>query len=214
MQIENYENSVTTKILIATTNPGKKAELAAMLDSHIEWLTLDDFPAVPDVPEDCETFEGNARKKALGYAKAVGIWTLADDSGLVIDWLDGRPGVRSARYSGAKPPEAERTLIDHRNIEKVLEEMQGVPEKQRTARFVCCICLAKPGGVLMESKGTVEGIITEEKIGNGGFGYDPIFFVPELRKTIAQLGIEHKNKISHRGRAIKALKPKLERLLT
>jgi len=204
---------VTTKILIATTNPGKKAELAAMLDSHIEWLTLDELPGVGEVPEDGETFEENARKKALGYAEAVGIWTLADDSGLVIDWLDGRPGVRSARYCGSKPPEAERTLIDHRNIEKVLEEMQGVPKKQRTARFVCCICLAKPSGVLLESKGTVEGVITEEKIGSGGFGYDPIFYVPELRKTMAQLDGEQKNKISHRGRAIKTLKPKLERLL-
>ncbi|MDH4240601.1 MAG: XTP/dITP diphosphatase [Phycisphaerae bacterium] len=199
------------KILVATTNPGKAAELQAMLDLDVKWLTLADFPNVPEVKEDGTTFSENARKKAVGYAKATGLWTIADDSGLVIDALDGAPGVESARFSGVKSPD--RTLIDHKNIAKVLELLKGVPSDKRTARFVCSLCLANPDEILIETQGTLEGLITDKEIGNNGFGYDPVFFVPNQNKTVAQLNREEKNAISHRGNAIRKLKPQLAQLL-
>ncbi|HEC03451.1 MAG TPA: non-canonical purine NTP pyrophosphatase, partial [Phycisphaerales bacterium] len=130
-----------------------------------------------------------------------------------VDALDGAPGVKSARFSGDKLAGDERTLIDHRNIAKVLELLQGVPEEKRTARFVCRLCLASPGEVMIETEGTLEGIITDREIGANGFGYDPIMFVPHLKKTVAQLTAEQKNAISHRGNAIRKLTPLLEELL-
>ena len=199
------------KILIATTNPGKMAELQAMLDMDLSWKSLSDFPNLDEVIEDGDTFAENARKKALGYAKQTHLWTIADDSGLVIDALNGQPGVKSARFSGAK--DQDRTLIDHKNIAKVLELLKGVPAEKRTARFVCCLCLASPEKVLIETEGTLEGVITERQIGSNGFGYDPIVFVPNLNKTVAQLTAEGKNAISHRGNAIRNLKPLLNNLL-
>ena len=202
------------KILVASTNPGKLAELKTMISSsdvYVEWLGLNVFPDTPEIIEDGETFAENARKKALGYAKATGLWTIADDSGLCIDALDGAPGVKSARFSGEK--EADRGLLDHKNMEKVLRLMEGAPKENRTCRFVCNLCLASPQEVLLETEGFLEGYITEEKMGENGFGYDPIFFVPELNKTVAQLSAEEKNSISHRGNAIRRLKPKLAALL-
>jgi XTP/dITP diphosphohydrolase len=212
-------NSVAKKILVATTNPGKAAELEAMLDLDVNWLTLDDFPNTPEVKEDGATFTENARKKAIGYATATGLWTIADDSGLVIDALNGAPGIKSARFSGEK--DEDRTLIDHKNVAKVLRLLKGVPTEKRTARFACSLCLAcpepvegaSPDQILIETQGTLEGIITEKEIGNNGFGYDPVFFVPHLKKTVAQLTREEKNAISHRGSAIRKLKPLLEELL-
>ena len=204
-------NSVAKKILVATTNPGKAAELQAMLDLDVNWLTLADFPDTPQVREDGATFIENARKKAIGYATETGLWTIADDSGLVIDALDGAPGIESARFSGEK--NSDRTLIDHKNIEKVLKLLQGVPTEKRTARFVCSLCLVSSVEILIETQGTLEGLITEKEIGNNGFGYDPIFFVPNLKKTVAQLTSQEKNEISHRGRAIRKLKPLLNKLL-
>lgn len=201
------------KILVATTNPGKVAELRSMLDENVAWVSLAEFPEAPEVVEDGRTFEENARKKALEYSKATGLWTLADDSGLVIDYLDGEPGVRSARYSGPVPQANARGLIDYRNIEKVLGKMRGVPEKQRSARFVCSLCLATREKVLAQTTGTVEGFITEKQTGSGGFGYDPIFYVPGAKLTMAQMRPEQKNEISHRRRAIEQLKPALEALL-
>ena len=198
-------------ILVATTNPGKLTELSEMLDIDADFRSLADFPGIEEVLEDGNTFEQNAQKKALGYAKATGLWTIADDSGLVIDALGGEPGIHSARFSGEKS--ATRTLIDHKNISKVLELMKDVPTEKRTARFVCSLCLASPEKVLIQTEGEVEGIITEEKIGSRGFGYDPIFFVPSLGKTIAQITPEEKNKISHRGSAINKLKGMLTELL-
>lgn len=198
-------------ILVATTNPGKMTELSEMLDGDIAFKTLADFPEVPEVVEDGSTFEENASKKAIGYANATGLWTIADDSGLVIDALDGAPGIHSARFSGEKA--ADRTLIDHKNIEKVLELLNDTPTDKRTARFVCCVCLASPNQVLIQTRGEVEGIITEQEIGTGGFGYDPIFLVPHLQKTAAQLDSEQKNSVSHRGNAIRKLKPLLIELL-
>jgi len=199
------------KILVATTNPGKAAELQAMLDADVNWLTLADFPGIPEVKEDGATFIENASKKALGYATATGLWTIADDSGLVIDALDGAPGIESARFSGEKG--ADRTLIDHKNIAKVLELLKGVPTEKRTARFVCSLCLASTDEILIETQGKLEGLITEKEIGENGFGYDPVFFLPNQKKTVAQLTREEKNAISHRGNAIRKLKPLLAQLL-
>lgn len=199
------------KILVATTNPGKAAELEAMLDLDVDWLTLADFPNIPEVKEDGATFIENARKKAIGYAGTTGLWTIADDSGLVIDALNGAPGIESARFSGEK--DEDRTLIDHKNIAKVLKLLKGVPTEKRTARFVCSLCLASPEEVLIQTQGTLKGLIAEEEIGENGFGYDPVFFVPNLNKTVAQLTRDEKNAISHRGNAIRKLKPLLEELL-
>ena len=181
-----------------------------MLDMDIDWASLSDFLDIEEVEEDGLTFAENARKKAVGYSQETGLWTIADDSGLVIDALEGAPGVKSARFSGAK--DNDRTLIDHKNIAKVLELLKDVPAEKRTARFVCCLCLADNEKVLIETKGTLEGIIAEQPIGQNGFGYDPIFFIPTLNKTAAQLTAEEKNKISHRGNAIKKLKPLLKKL--
>ena len=199
------------RILVATTNPGKIAELKSMLDADVKWLSLSDFPEIPQVKEDGATFIENASKKAVGYAKATGLWTIADDSGLVIDALQGGPGIESARFSGQKG--GDRKLIDHKNSQKVLKLLKGVPTKKRTARFVCSLCLASPDQILIETQGTLEGLITEKEIGENGFGYDPIFFVPRLKKTVAQLIREEKNAISHRGNAVRKLKPLLDKLL-
>ena len=201
------------KILVATGNPGKIVEIRAMLDADVRWLSLADLPPMAEIAEDGTTFTENARKKAAGYAEATGLWTLADDSGLVVDALGGAPGVKSARFSGEKPQDADRTLIDHRNIAKTLELLKGVPEEKRTARFVCRLCLASPEKILIETEGTLEGLITDREIGHNGFGYDPIFFVPDLNKTVAQLTGEEKNAISHRGNAIRKLKPLLDEML-
>jgi len=199
------------RILVATTNPGKLAELSSMLDMDIEWKSLADFDNITEVEEDGDTFTDNARKKAIGYASQTGCWTIADDSGLVIDALNGAPGVHSARFSGAK--EKNRTLIDHKNIAKVLQLMKDVEPPKRTARFVCALCLASPKKVLAETQGTVEGVITENEIGDKGFGYDPIFLVTEKNKTAGQMDPKEKNAVSHRGNAIRKLRPALEKLI-
>ncbi len=208
MSIESLEMKT---VLVATTNAGKLKELGEMLDIDAEFKSLADYPDIQEVEEDGDTFEANAAKKALEYAKATGLWTIADDSGLVIDALDGAPGIHSARFSGEKS--CDKTLIDHKNIEKVLELLQGVPTKKRTARFVCSICLASPEKVLIQTEGTVEGTITETERGTCGFGYDPIFLVKGMNKTAAELDPDEKNKISHRGNATAKLKPALKQLL-
>ena len=200
-------------ILVATTNPGKINELTALLGRAVNLVGLDHFKGLDDIKEDGKTFAENARKKATGYAKETGLWTIADDSGLVIDALDGAPGVKSARFSGPKLEGDKRTLIDHRNIAKVLELLKGIPSEKRSARFVCSLCLASPEKILIETQGTLEGFITNREIGKNGFGYDPIFFVPALNKTVAQLTAQEKNAISHRGNAVRELKPLLEKLL-
>lgn len=199
------------KILVASTNPGKIAELRAMLDADVQWLGLCDFDSISEIEEDGATFAENARKKALGYARATGCWTIADDSGLVIDALDGAPGVKSARFSGEK--DKNRTLLDHKNMAKALELLEGVRQEKRSARFVCRLCLASPEKILIESEGVLEGFITEQQEGQNGFGYDPIFFLPGLKKTVAQLTPDEKNAVSHRGNAIRKLKPQLNQLL-
>ncbi len=199
------------KILIATTNPGKIAELSAMLDADVEWVNLSDFKGIGEIKEDGQSFAEKKKKKAIGYSKATGLWTIADDSGLVIDALGGQPGVKSARFSGAK--DKERTLMDHKNIAKVLKLLGGVPKEKRTAKFVCCLCLASPDKVLIETQGSLEGVIIDREMGSNGFGYDPIFFVPKLNKTVAQMDANEKNAISHRGNAIRKFRPLLKELL-
>lgn len=204
------------RILVATTNPGKLAEIRAMLGrpgEPVQWLDLSDFKGIGEIEEDGQTFAENARKKALGYAKVTGLWTIADDSGLVIDALGGEPGVKSARFAGESPKGTDRKLIDRRNIAKLLKLLEGVPRDKRTARFVCCLCLAGPEKVLVETEGTLEGLIIDKEAGENGFGYDPVFFVPQLGKTVAQLAAEEKNAISHRGNALRKLKPLLAKLL-
>jgi len=201
------------RILVASTNPGKLAEIRAMLSGDIQWVGLSDFSGLAEIKEDGRTFAENARKKALGYAKATGLWTLADDSGLVIDALGGKPGVKSARFAGEDIKGADRKLIDRQNITKVLDILKSVPREKRTARFVCRLCLASPEKVLIETEGKLEGFIAEKEMGANGFGYDPIFFVPGLNKTVAQLTTEEKNAISHRGNALRKLKPLLAELL-
>ena len=207
------------KILVATTNPGKLAEISAMLDLDIDWVSLADFPNINEVKEDGKTFAENALKKALGYAKQTGLWTLADDSGLVVNALGGEPGVKSARFSGfdrlttGGEKEKNRTLLDHKNMQKVLGLLKDAPKEKRTARFVCCLCLASPEKILIETEGKLEGLIAENQAGSNGFGYDPIFFVPKLNKTVAQLTAQQKNAVSHRGQALQKLKPQLEKLL-
>jgi XTP/dITP diphosphohydrolase len=206
------KESMNHKILVATTNPGKIAELRALLGADVQWLSLSDFESIAEIEEDGATFAENARKKALGYAKAAGLWTIADDSGLVVDALDGAPGVKSARFSGQK--DNDRTLLDRKNMAKVLKLLENVPREKRRARFVCHLCLASPERILIETEGTLEGLITEKEIGENGFGYDPIFFVPHLNKTVAQLTREEKNAISHRGNAIRKLKLLLDELFS
>lgn len=206
------------QILIATTNRGKLAELSAMLDLDIQWLSLSDLGGLKEVEEDGKTFAENARKKSAGYALQSGLWTIADDSGLVIDALGGAPGVRSARFSEISSDRcSDRALLDRENTAKVLELMKLVPASERTARFICCLCLACPcpagAKILLETQGTLDGLMAEAPAGENGFGYDPIFFAPSLGKTVAQLGEDEKNSISHRGNAIRKLKPLLEKLL-
>lgn len=187
--------------------------MKALLGTQVQWKTLADFPGLGEVEEDGATFEENARKKATEYAKATGLWTLADDSGLVVDALDGAPGIKSARFSGPFPAGTDRKTIDKLNIARLLKLLEGVPKERRTARFVCCLCLAEPGKVLLEVRGAVEGVIIDKPLGDNGFGYDPVFFVPALGKTVAQLPDEQKNAVSHRGNAIRKLKPLLAKLL-
>ena len=205
-------------ILIATTNQGKADELISLLgavDAEIKWLSMTDFPEIDEVVEDGKTFAENARKKATGYAKATGCWTIADDSGLAINALDEAPGVMSARFSEPSPDHTDdRRATDRRNMDKVLRLLKTTPPGQRTARFVCNLCLANPQGVLAQTEGTLPGTIAQHPKGTNGFGYDPIFLIPKLNCTAAELTSREKNALSHRGEAIKKLRPLLASLLS
>jgi len=185
-------------ILIASRNRGKIAEVQQILhDLPLRFLTLADLPEELHVEEHGSSFAENARVKAVEGAKASGEWSLADDSGLEVDALDGRPGIYSSRYSGTG---------DEGNNDKLLLELRGVPAPARSARYRAHLCVADPSGrITAEAEGTCEGLIGFERRGSGGFGYDPLFVVPEYGKTMAELGIEIKNRISHRARALEAL---------
>lgn len=193
------------QLLVATHNQGKVKEFAQMLSrSGMTWLNLDDVGVTMDVEETGTTFRENAVLKAEAYAKETGLWTLAEDSGLAVKALNGEPGVYTARYGGPDLTHEERYLY-------LLKNMEGVTD--RTAVFHCVIVLANPQGeIVAESEGQCLGEITLEPIGDGGFGYDPVFFVPEQGKTMAQLG-EIKHQISHRSRALKQLQPQLRAIL-
>jgi XTP/dITP diphosphohydrolase len=185
------------EILLATRNPDKVRELAALLgDLGIRIRTLADFPTAPEVEEDGTTCEANALKKAREMASTTGIPSVADDTGLEVDALGGRPGVFAARYAGARA-----TYED--NCKKLLRELDGVPPARRTARFITVAALAMREGPSRVATGTLVGIIAEEFMGTQGFGYDPVFFVPELGRTLAELTAEEKNRISHRAKAFR-----------
>jgi non-canonical purine NTP pyrophosphatase (RdgB/HAM1 family) len=194
-----------SSLVLATTNPGKVREVAAVLAPLcISVRSLAEVGGdVPEPEEDASTFEGNARLKAVAYAKALGLPCLAEDSGLEVDALGGAPGVYSARYSGSDGSRDER---DARNNQKLLHAMADVPEAARAARFVCALCLVDAqGGVLFETRGEYGGVIVREPRGTGGFGYDPLLLVPELGRTSAELSPAEKNARSHRGQAVRAL---------
>lgn len=196
------------RLLIATTNPGKLREARAVLaELCVHLFTLTDGPPVAQPVEDAETFEENAVIKALHYARLTGCWALADDSGLEVDALDGRPGVFSARYAGEGCSPAENNV-------KLVAELAAVEADRRTARFRCAIALATPRGIVATAAGAVDGMIVDRARGANGFGYDPHFLVPSLGKTMAELSPEQKNGISHRGQALRAILPAIERLLS
>jgi XTP/dITP diphosphohydrolase len=195
------------KILIATSNPGKLRDFAgAALRHGVEVAGIPHFSSLPAVVEDGLTFEANARKKAEAYSQYVpGEIVLADDSGLEIDALHGAPGVHSARYAADEPDKAETNTDDAANNARVLRELNGVPTSQRTGRFVCVLAAARDGKTLATFRGVAEGIILDAPRGANGFGYDPLFYFPSIKKTFAELSAEEKSKYSHRGAAFREL---------
>lgn len=194
-------------IIFATKNKGKIREINAILaDMDVNVISMEDAGITIDVVEDGTTFEENAMKKAVQIMEACGKITLSDDSGLEIDYMDKAPGVYSARFMGEDTPYPER-------FKAILEKLDGVPEEKRTARFVSCIAAAFPDGRRLISYDTVEGIIGYEAKGENGFGYDPIFFVSEKGKYMAELSAEEKNAISHRGKALGKMKEFLKKEL-
>lgn len=170
----------------------------------VDVIGLNELGDIAEPDETGETFAQNAREKALYYAQATGRWCLADDSGLEVDALGGAPGVHSARYSSdTVSPTADRKTIDQANNAKLLAALKDVPDDDRTARFVCCLALAGAGEILIETRGEFEGVIAHSGAGDNGFGYDPLFWVPDRGCTAAQLPPKEKNRISHRGRAVR-----------
>lgn len=191
-------------LLLATSNPHKIEEFRAIFsDIPLRLLSLNDLQLDIEVEETGITFAENAELKARAYAQASGMLTLADDSGLEIDALGGAPGVQSARYLGRETSYEER-------FRSILQQLKGLPMEQRTARFRCAIALAEPSGNTRLVEGVIEGVIADSPRGKNGFGYDPIFYLPELGKTFAELAPEHKNRISHRARAAQAARELLE----
>ena len=187
------------QIVLASRNEKKAKELQEILEGlPFEILSLESFPNCPEVEEDGTTFEENSAKKAMEVSGYTGLWTLADDSGLVVDALGGEPGTYSARYGG-KDTDEERNL-------HLLENLKGVPSEKRTARFVCCATLFGDGQVLFQATETVEGRILDEERGEGGFGYDPLFLPEGFCITTAEMTPDQKHRISHRGKAFRKVK--------
>ncbi len=192
-------------IILATRNAGKAKELQEMLkDFPVEIKNLNDFGPIPEVEEDGETFDDNAYKKALFAAKVLGLPAIADDSGLVVEALDGAPGVRSARYAG-------ENATDQDNIDKLLKELEG--QSNRKAAFECVLSIAVPSGPALTYEGHCDGEITLQPRGNAGFGYDPVFYSPEYGKTFAEISSQEKNRVSHRGRALAELAGEFDKVL-
>lgn len=196
------------EVIIATKNPGKAREFEHIFAPRgIEVKTLLDYPEMEDVEETGTTFEENAALKAEAVSKQLNKMVIGDDSGLIVDALEGRPGIYSARYAGEEPKD------DQKNLEKVLNELQGVSEENRTARFYCALAVAWPGNETITVYGTCEGRILEEQRGTNGFGYDPVFYVPEKACAMAELSSDEKNKISHRANALKKLEGILDSIV-
>jgi XTP/dITP diphosphohydrolase len=192
------------EIVLATRNPDKGRELGALLGGlGIRIRTLADFPSAPEVVEDGTTCEANAIKKAREIARATGVPAVADDTGLEVEALGGRPGVYAARYAGEHA-----TYED--NCRKLLLELAGVPRSKRTARFLTVAAIAFPSGDVHVTQGSLEGLIAEQPLGDRGFGYDPVFLVPEFNRTLAQLTAEEKNRMSHRAKAFLQMRVWLE----
>ncbi|MGE0405794.1 MAG: RdgB/HAM1 family non-canonical purine NTP pyrophosphatase [Candidatus Korobacteraceae bacterium] len=213
------------RIFVATTNKGKLRDFAgAVAGSDVELMPLPKMESLSAPAEDGDTFEANARKKAEYYSRLVpGEWVLADDSGLEVEALGGAPGVHSARYAAMERREGGRedassldrahpasstanhsNSSDEENNARLLHELERVPEEWRNARFVCVLAAARDGKTLLTARGEVEGVILRQRRGSQGFGYDPLFFLPELGKTAAELSAEEKAKVSHRGRALRS----------
>ena len=186
-------------LVLATRNAGKLREFQALLEPlGCRVLCLGDLGVTREIEEDGETFAENARLKAVGYSRLVPLPVLADDSGLVVDALGGRPGIRSARYAGPDASDSDR-------IRKLLGELGQLPGAPRAARFVCALALARAGSPVIEVEGACSGVIIDEARGTKGFGYDPVFLFPALGKTFAELDEAEKNRYSHRARAVRAL---------
>ena len=198
--LKSGETRFLQEVIIATRNPGKLREIEAILSPFsLKILSLKDFPGIPEVLEDGATFAENAGKKAKTIARLTGRLGIADDSGLAVEALKGRPGVFSSRYAGENATDQER-------CQKLLEEMAEIPPGQREAAFLCVIAVALPDGKMQMVQGECRGSIALAPRGKQGFGYDPIFFIPEFAKTMAELEPEVKNRISHRARALEQLK--------
>jgi XTP/dITP diphosphohydrolase len=197
-----------TKLLVATHNQGKIREFAEMLaDLSVDWLGLADVQVTEDVAETGQTFRDNAILKAQAYAQMTGLLTLADDSGLEVDALGGEPGVYTARYGGPGLSHADRYQL-------LLSKIENVPPAERTARFRAVIVLSQPDGTIVgKAEGTCEGAIALEPAGEGGFGYDPVFYLPERGVTMAQVPSAVKHQISHRGQALQKIAPLLRTFL-
>ena len=188
------------EILVATRNRGKVREIRKALKGlRLQIHALTDFPAAPEIEEDGKTFAENALKKARSYSKLFGKLTISDDSGIEVDGLKGAPGVYSARYAGAG-------ASDRENNRRLLREMEGVPPSKRGARFKCSIAIVSPDDREAAAEGECRGRIGFKEIGKRGFGYDPLFILPQYGKTMAQLTLEEKNWISHRGKALTKLR--------
>lgn len=194
-----------SRLVVATTNRGKLREIGKLLEGiSVSLLSPTDFSSFPEVEEDGNTFEANAVKKALSAARATGLPALADDSGLVVDALGGLPGVRSARFAGEFASDAE-------NNEKLLRELAGISGEARRAAFHCVVALCCPDGRCYTFHGELSGVMLNTPRGSEGFGYDPLFLVPAHDQTLAELTLEVKNTISHRGKAFAALKDYLSK---
>ncbi|MEY2393998.1 MAG: XTP/dITP diphosphohydrolase [Acidobacteriaceae bacterium] len=196
---------ISHTVLLATSNPGKIRDFAGAAAAHdVVIATLPNFSSLDPVIEDGATFEENARKKAEGYSIAApGELVVADDSGLEIDALGGAPGVYSARYAAGDADVAPGNACDRANNARVLSELAGVAPEKRTARFVCVLAAARDGRTLRTFRGTVEGFILESPRGQNGFGYDPLFHIPKIGKTLAEITAEAKAQFSHRGEAFR-----------
>jgi XTP/dITP diphosphohydrolase len=195
------------KLIIGSRNRDKFREISGILSGlGVEVVPVTEYPDVPEVVEDGETLEENAVKKAAAVCAATNELVLAEDTGLEVDYLKGAPGVYSARFAGPGCTYAD-------NNRKLLKELEGVPEAKRTARFRCVAAVARPGREVITAEGAIEGYILDRTLGDGGFGYDPLFYVKEYKKTFAQLPLDIKNRISHRARAISEARKVLVEIL-